>query len=246
MHVVDQKILSASQIEQFHHDEFVENQTSDFINLTSISNLELKNIVDIGGGVGHFAEMLHKISDFKVRVIDLDPTSVEACAKKGIHSNIGDALKPNFFGDEDVVCFNMILHHLIGKNDDDTRYLQLSALKVWQDRTKAVFVNEYIYDSSVRGFSGWLIFKITSSSVLSAAANSIARFVPSLFANTFGVGVRFRSHDEWVEIFEDAGYEVTGYRKGLDEYVPLPRRLLLIKSWRKDSFFITPLRHEVS
>jgi hypothetical protein len=56
--------------------------------------------------------------------------------------------------------------------------------------------------------------------------------------NTFGVGVRFRSHDEWLEIFTALGLEVLGTVRGAEEVVSLPRRMLLIKSCRRDSFLL--------
>ena len=62
--------------------------------------------------------------------------------------------------------------------------------------------------------------------------------VPSLRANTFGVGVRFRAADEWSKLFRQAGYEVVASQRGSDERVSLGRRMLLIKSCRRDSFVL--------
>ena len=48
--------------------------------------------------------------------------------------------------------------------------------------------------------------KVTLIEDGSASYGSIV--VPSLKANTFGVGVRFRAHGEWLRVFESAGYDV--------------------------------------
>jgi hypothetical protein len=62
--------------------------------------------------------------------------------------------------------------------------------------------------------------------------------MPSLKANTFGVGVRFRSGNEWTKIFDNSGFVVEAELKGEEEFISLPRRLLLIKSIRRDSFLL--------
>ena len=120
--------------------------------------------------------------------------------------------------------------------------MQGQALSVWHLTVQAVFVNEYIYESYViNNFSGWLIYQITSNSVLSCLARFVAKLSPSLKANTFGVGVRFRSHKEWWKLFESLGFKVVGTKLGEQEFVSLPRRLLLIKNCRRDSFFLKPI-----
>ena len=105
-----------------------------------------------------------------------------------------------------------------------------------------VFVNEYIYESYIDGLSGRLIFHITKSRLLSAVGRAIASVVPALRANTFGVGVRFRSHDEWTTLFRDAGFEVVRARLGEPERVAFARRALLIKAIRRDSFLLRPVQ----
>lgn len=77
-----------------------------------------------------------------------------------------------------------------------------------------------IYESFViNNFSGWLIYQITSNSALSVLGNFIAKFIPSLKANTFGVGVRFRSHKEWQRMFESLGFEIVNTKIGKEEYL---------------------------
>ena len=83
-----------------------------------------------------------------------------------------------------------------------------------------------------------MIYAITRSRPLSALAAAVSRWVPSLRANTFGVGVRFRARSEWVRVFESVGYRVLASVRGPEETVSAARRLLLIRSCRRDSFVL--------
>jgi hypothetical protein len=196
--------------------------------------------VDVGGGCGFFARRLRELAARPVRVIDMDAASVSACAQAGVPAELGDALSPALNGNEEIATFNLILHHLVADTEAATRALQVRALQAWHTKAGSIFVNEYIYESYVARLSGWLIFQITKSRLLSAIGRVVARIVPAFKANTFGVGVRFRSHDEWVELFEQAGYHVRDRRIGAPEKVAAPLRLLLIRTIRRDSFLLRP------
>jgi len=173
-----------------------------------------------------------------VRVIDTDPVSVEKCRLNDVPAFLESAFEVHPRGDEGVVCFNLILHHLVSDSEEHTSQLQKKALELWKDQKTKLFVNEYIYDSYLMHLSGWLIYQITNSRFLSAIGLFVSRFASSLRANTFGVGVRFRSHEEWKKKFREAGFIVTGTVLGPEERISLPLRLLLIKSIRKDSFLL--------
>lgn len=234
-----QKLLAQQQISEFYTDCFAVEQVLHFEKIAPIGTLDCnKTIVDIGGGCGHFAKQLHYKINRKMRVVDLDPVSIEACRSQGIDAALGDALLPPYEGDEEVVCFNLILHHLVANDEVMTRDCQKKALLAWRNKAKYIFINEYIYESFIASISGRLIYEITKSPLLSAFASMISKFAPSLRANTFGVGVRFRSHDEWVRLFEEIGFRVLSRIYGADEDVSLPRRLLLIKKIRRDSFIL--------
>lgn len=237
-----QTTLSQNQIEAFYHDNFVENQVSDFIKLVGTTiDPASGRVVDIGGGCGFFAKALQNRTAFKVRVLDTDMQSISVCKQAGLEAAYDDALNPTVVGDEKVICFNLILHHLVGKTETETCKLQKRALSIWHENANAIFVNEYIYESFIiNNFSGWLIYQITSSSLLSKLGGLIAKIFPSLKANTFGVGVRFRSHAEWKRMFESLGFDVVDTVIGNQEGISLPRRLLLIKNCRRDSFLLKP------
>lgn len=234
----DQRKLSANAIQAFYHNDFVVDQTRDFLELSRTD--PEGGVVDVGGGCGFFARSIQECSGRLVRVIDMDPRSVEVCREHGTEAELGDALNPRHKGDEAVVCFNLILHHLVAQSEGRTRALQQKALGVWHGQAKAVFVNEYIYESFVSTASGWLIYRITKSRALSTICKLISRVIPSFRANTFGVGVRFRAHQEWRELFAESGYEVAGCRIGKPEHISPPLRCLLIREIRRDSFWLIP------
>lgn len=235
----DQAKLSAEQIAAFYHDEFVVDQVRDFHDMLG-GDRGGKRVVDIGGGCGFFAKRLADTAGEQTRVIDMDPRSLEECRRLGVEGRIGDALAPVIDGDEGVVTFNLILHHLVGASERETRRLQIKALRAWHGNADRLFVNEYIYQSLVGNVSGRLIYAVTSSRILSYLAEKVSRFVPSLKANTFGVGVRFRSHEEWRSLFAEAGFHVIDTRIGWAERVSPPLRVLLIKAIRRDSFVLVP------
>ena len=240
----DQRCLAKEQIELFHHDLFVGTQLQHFVELCQpLLDGREEVVLDMGGGCGFFSAALAQRTGLRTRVIDADSESVAKAREIGVDARVGDALRPVPAGDEAVVCFNLILHHLVAATDARTEELQFAALAGWSNVDTKLFINEYIYESYIfNNASGRLIFEITSSRILSAVGQFVARFVPSLRANTFGVGVRFRAADDWVRLFEQAGWKVIASKRGQEEKVSLPRRLLLIRSCRRDSFVLAPLR----
>src|SRR3546814_19331407 len=94
----------------------------------------------------------------------MDSRSIEECARLGVEGQIGDALNLVPVGDEDVVTFNLILHHLVGLSEAATRALQVRTLSAWRGRARRVFVHEYIYQSYVRVLSGRLLSELDRQS----------------------------------------------------------------------------------
>lgn len=234
-----QKPLSDAQIKAFYHDEFVEDQTRHFLSLFGRS-VAGRTVTDVGGGYGFFAQRLSHLAGCKVKVVDTDSASVDASVRSGVPAVLGDALHPPITGDEDIVTLNLILHHLVGNSEKATLELQTDALAVWRSHVRAVFVNEYIYESFLPGIAGRLIYQITKSPLLSTIGRMLSAVAPSLRANTFGVGVRFRDQHEWQSLFVAAGYEVASSIRGQSEPVSLLWHLLLLKSIHRDSFLLQP------
>lgn len=234
--------LEQKKIDEFDHKHFREDQLNDLITLTNQMKIkDSQYVVDIGGGVGYFAQILNEIKGYSVRVIDSNRPSIDRVNQlnnKSIEGRVGDALNPEISGDESIICFNMILHHLVGGSENHTKMLQKQALLAWKESPVPIFVNEYIYESFIKNLSGYLIYKITSNKTLSFIGAIISKIIPSLRANTFGVGVRFRSHKEWVNLFEECGLKVSSIVYGKPEYISPPLRLLCIHEIRRDSFLL--------
>ena len=237
-----QKYLDPQRVAEFYHANFVADQVSDFVKLVGCTLVNGAVIADVGGGFGYFANALTLAIPVTARVLDTDPVSIKHCLDMGIEGRISDALAPYIAGDEDVVCFNLMLHHLVANSTSSTRDLQMNALAAWKRTDASIYVNEYIYESYLwPGYSAYLIWLVTSSGFLSAAALQIGRIFPSLRANTLKVGVRFRTALEWKKLFHDTGFETVASIRGTPEKVSLPRRCLLIKSCRRDSFLLRPI-----
>lgn len=232
-----QKILSAEQVAAFYHDCFVQKQVEHFRQI-ALPAMQHGGVVDVGGGCGYFAKAASKELGISTRLIDMDPTSVDTAKKLGVNAVVGDALHPVINSDDEVACFNLILHHLVGGSEEGTLALQSQALSVWKGVNTKIFVNEYIYESWFGNFSGWIIYRVTKSTLLSSVGKAVSKVFPSLKANTFGVGVRFRSNKEWKRIFERIGFIVIDEVRGDKEFISIPRRLLLIKEIRRDSFLL--------
>jgi hypothetical protein len=237
-----QRRLNSKQIENFNTDHCATRQVEDFLMLTRNLALIKSSIVDVGGGYGYFARELNKKTGLLITIIDSHEPSINAVRDIN-HASIqavhGDALSPNISANEGVICFNLILHHLIGSTEKESRALQKKALLAWGKNIKCVFINEYIYESFIGDASGRLIYYITKSKLLSFIGKIVSKVIPSLQANTFGAGVRFRSNSEWIKLFSECGFTIVSSVKGEPEPIALARRFLLIKEVRCDSFLLT-------
>ena len=240
--MTNQKLLSRKQISLFLHSFFVETQIRHFEIISASSHHPQKVLFDIGGGCGYFATAVRRDFDIQVRVMDQDEDSIKIAQKAGVEAFVGDLFTFTSKGDEGTVCFNLILHHLVSSSEKETRSMQIRALSRWSESNVQIFVNEYIYESYLLDLTGWLIYAITSNKMLSLLLSIISKVVPSLRANTFGTGVRFRSNSGWRAIFEEAGFSIQGEIRGMPEKVSLARRLLLISQIRLDSFLLTPCK----
>ena len=238
----EQKKLDERQIAYFDSEWAVDAQVENFLHLMNDFMPEQpKIILDVGGGKGYFATKINAATKCSVRVLDSDMKSIDTVneSENPVTGVVGDALNPEIVGDESVICFNLILHHLIGNHETATRQLQQKGLSVWKDSCCCIFVNEIMYESYLGNFSSRLIYEITKNKFLSMIGKMISIFIPSLRANTFGVGVRFRSHEDWVSLFTESGFDITSKISGEKEPVSFFLRLLLIKEIRRDSFLLS-------
>jgi len=227
---LSQRPLRQDQLRQFGHDLFVEDQVRDFAAICPVTS---GNVVDLGGGRGYFARALaDRFPGIRTHVIDSDATAVGLCIASGIEAHQADILRYIPTEGEQVACLNLVLHHLVGNDEAETRELQLAALRNWRRPGAILFVNEYVYESRFRDAAGGAIFTVTSNRALSAVAR-----MAGLRANTYGTGVRFRSRAAWLVIFQEAGFVLAGVTRGHRENVAWPLRPL-VRSIRRDSFVL--------
>ena len=110
---------------------------------------------------------------------------------------------------------------MAGDSEEVTRTHQSQALGDRNDRPVRIFVNEYIYDSWFLNAFGRSIYFVTKSKFLSQIGRLVSTIIPSLRANTFGVGVRFRSNSEWRILFDQIGFRVLGDLRWREEPVSM-------------------------
>ena len=245
----EQRKLGRPALEAFAHREFVLDQTAAFLQLFSGRLMPGDIIVDLGGGVGHFAfHLTDLVENVSVHVIDTDISAVkriDIAQSKSVAAFHESAVEYVPSESQRIGCFNLVLHHLVGSGFRETRLLQEQAIANWCDRGKLVFVNEYIYESPF-DLGGAAIYGITSSSILSWLAGQISRFAPRLHANTFGVGVRFRSSSGWEAMFERSGFRVVGKIRGQSESVYWPLRAFGITAISRDSYLLEAVGNDRS
>ncbi len=237
-----QRELASHQVSEFYHDDFVTAQVKDFRRLVRRPDSVAAKVVDIGGGVGYFADALGQQLGFDVTVLDMDTKSLEIARSKGLRAELGDALSTRAADDAQVVSFNLVLHHLVTGSWRSTLQMQQGALRnqLSNSGEKRLFVNEYVYESYVlTEFAAWLIFTVTSSRMLSRVASIFARLMPTLRANTFGVGVCFHSDRAWRRLFDAAGWTVEAVLEGEQEGISAPRRIALaLRKCRRNSYIL--------
>ena len=117
-----QKTLNAAQLSEFYIKVFVDDQVRDFKDFFSDAINPINGvIVDVGGGEGYFASAIKSDSSSLVRVVEMDPVALESCKKPGIEAEVGDATNYAPKGDESIVCFNLILHHLVANSEKNQK-----------------------------------------------------------------------------------------------------------------------------
>jgi hypothetical protein len=127
-------------------------------------------------------------------------------------------------GAYDVVFFNWVLHHLVGRSHSESIDNICSALrraKALLSPTGRISIFENMYDGQVIDWlPSRLIYRLTASKVLEPLTRRFG-------ANTAGVGVCFVSKRGWDRIFADVGLQVLHYSDEPPWDIPLHRRVLL-------------------
>jgi len=236
--MVEQRILSKEQLSDFYIETFVAEQKAHISRLLKTDTPDLK-IVDVGGGAGFLASAVGKELGFAVTVWDIDPEAVRLARLRGVNAVEKNILTSIEKQPVDVMFFNLVLHHLVGSSNKQTLETQRVALENAKRCANTILVHEYIYESYFFDeLSSWLIWLLTSSTSLVRLLRMIGKIVPSLNANTLGVGVRFHCKSGWKRQFEEAGFMVVNSIDCQREHVSLARRILLIRNLYRTTFLL--------
>ena len=175
---------------------------------TYINGLEKSSLkgLDVGGGIGIFAETVIHCCEADVSMTVVDP-GIKASEQRVKHPGIDFHLSTfdEFSSNEkyDFIVFRLVLHHLIGHDAQDTLRVQREALqkaKSLLNEGGFLFVVENYYEPMVGTDStSRLIYWLTSR-------KSVSTVTRRLGANTAGEGVRFRSKCSWESMFRTAGF----------------------------------------
>lgn len=178
------------------------------------------SFLDVGGGNGVFADrLLAGYPAARGTVLDSAPSLLARNTpheRKTLQAQSAanlSHLEERF----DLVCFNWVLHHLIGNSRkesiDHVRATLMSAVGLLTPRgCIAVFENFY-QGYLVDDLPGSLIFNLTSSKAL-------ARVTKAMGANTAGLGVCFQSKRGWLDTIARAKLMPIGIE--LDQRWPIP------------------------
>lgn len=182
------------------------------------------SILDVGGGNGKFADrVLMTFPKATATVVDLS----EMLLGKNLPNPrkttlIASATElDKLTGKYDIVSFNWVLHHLIGKSYAQSLENIRDALKAAQGLlTPRGHIS--IYDNLCDGVifdraPSRIIYELTSSKLL-------AKIVKAGGANTAGVGVCFQSYKAWKDHFRRTGLKLTSFERYASYEKPLRKR----------------------
>ena len=164
--------------------------------------------LDVGGGIGAFANSILNLND-NIQSMDVVDPSVQAHSNfvkhrkskliKGYMSNIP------VLSSYDFITVNLVCHHVISDSNKETLDAQINFLKDAHALLKdggVLFVEENIYESYLtEDLCARLIYEVTS-------LRGIEKITRKLGANTAGEGVRFHSDTAWQKIFAASGFEL--------------------------------------
>lgn len=242
---MEQKVLQRSALDAFDTPEGVVEQLRHFKECYGYDRSSPFSLLDVGGGAGYFVSALQEeFPAMRATILDIDESAVFKARGRGLAAEPGSILErlpEHIPGEFDVICFNLVLHHIVAGGARKTRELQMRALSLAGKRLSgngSVFVHEICYEGRIFPDStGAMIFQALSNPLFAGIARLAGRFVPSLRANTVGVGVRFRPSSGWVRLIEEAGGKSLKVRPGGTEGHSLSRRLLLnVREVRRCSF----------
>jgi len=92
--------------------EFVEGQTAEELAIEALREVTPSRVLEIGCGLGEFAERINRDLDVDVTAVDLSPRMVELTRHRGVNATVADAQDLPFAnGEFDCVVANWVIHH---------------------------------------------------------------------------------------------------------------------------------------
>lgn len=201
--------------------------------------------LDLGGGTGRFADLLlahyplaegsvFDNSELLLAKNKPDPRKRLICDSAEHLGNIHDRF--------DLISVHWLLHHLVGDSYAQTTGNQravlggLAGLLTGRGRI-SLFENNY-QGLVLSALPGWLIYVATSM-------RSLAALTRRLGANTAGVGVCFRSEQQWRAMIAATGFKIVDYGEP-DQWIwPLRwywRVFLFLRRIRVGHYWLAPAR----
>lgn len=179
------------------------------------------DVLDVGGGIGLVGALLAESQDNVF--VDVVDNSILAKQNFMLHDRLqlifDDFLNVDVGKTYDVIIFRTVLHHIIDRTSKGTLEAQNKALKkagqLLEPSGKLIVIENFYEPFVTRDITGEIIFQCTKQKML-------APLFRSLGANTAGEGVRFRSYQRWMEIFNDNNFEISGDKLMEQWNVPLP------------------------
>lgn len=185
--------------------------------------------LDVGGGNGVFTDrLLQSYPNSEGTVLDNSKLLLSKNVSHLRKNIICDSVEnlSNLNQKYDLINFNWVLHHLVGKSYDDSRNNMLSALhsvETLLTDNGRVSIFENMYDGIfLDNLPSHLIFKLTSMKI-------IASIIHKMGANTAGVGVCFLSKKQWVATLNKTHFFVQNYAddKESKSIIPITHRIFL-------------------
>jgi len=206
--------LAEERVESFDHDATAIHAVAPVVEAVRrfIPVQKHLTLLDVGGGNGTFLDtMLQAMSETSGTLIEMS----QAMAEKNSRSDCKTIVCANFLdwaaktaqGSKrfDVIFFNFVLHHFVGKHRDESIRLQSQALEA----AKSVLADGgliVVYEIHYNG----LFYDELPSKLIHALSSSkvLAPLTKLMGANTAGYGVCFHSESYWRSLFGQAGLRV--------------------------------------
>jgi SAM-dependent methyltransferase len=92
--------------------EFVEGQTAEELAIEAVREVAPSRVLEVGCGLGEFAERMTRDLKLEVTAVDLSPRMVELTRERGLNVTVADAQDlPFAHGEFDCVVANWVVHH---------------------------------------------------------------------------------------------------------------------------------------